>query len=442
MKSITIFLFVPTLILLLFVNRNTMAQNLWSRQSSGTSADLYSIYFLNDSVGYVVGDSGTLLMTRDAGTTWTKRSVGDYTLRAVQFLDSATGYTVGYGDSGGVILKTTDGGSKWDTITTKANGLCLALHFMNEDTGLVVGYGHFIVKTTDGGNTWLDLSHVVGTSIYINDVYFLNDSVGFLAAGDCGPGFPCPDQVDYLGQIRKTMDGGNTWPGGFGTFGSFSSVTFANDSTGFAVGLWGAFKRTADAGTTWDGLGANPFYHFNEYELWRVDFMSPDTGWLVGTSDSLGRIGFIASTVDGAYHWTEEDSVTTGGVHDVFLYGRRHMWAVGGGGTILRRSGTTPVKVPSNLPEKFSLNQNYPNPFNPSTVITYQLTMNSQVSLKIYDILGREVKTLADEEETAGQHAVLWEGTDYDGRQVASGVYYYRLITPSGSITKKAVLIR
>jgi photosystem II stability/assembly factor-like uncharacterized protein len=419
MKSITISLFVPTLILLLFVDRNTVAQNLWSRQNSGTSADLYGIYFLNDSVGYVVGDSGTLLTTRDAGTTWTKRSVGDYTLRAVQFLDSTTGYTVGYGDSGGVILKTTDGGSKWDTITTKANGLCLALHFMNKDTGLVVGYGHFIIKTTDGGDTWIDLSHVVGTSIYINDIYFLNDSVGFLTAGDCGPGFPCPPATDYLGQIKKTTDGGNTWSG-FATFGSFSAVSFGSDSIGFALGgSSGLYSySTIDGGTTWQPAHSNlQKYFYYGGEVWQLAFISPDTGWAVGTPDSSGSKGLVASTVDGGQNWRVEDSVTTGTLHNIVLTNRIFAWIVGATGTILRRLGTTPVKVPSNLPEKFSLNQNYPNPFNPSTVISYQLTINSRVTLKIYDILGREVKTLVDETQTAGQHTVLWEApTMTDGR--------------------------
>lgn len=96
----------------------------------------------------------------------------------------------------------------------------------------------------------------------------------------------------------------------------------------------------------------------------------------------------------------------------------------------------------NNLPDRFTLYQNYPNPFNPSTAISYQLTAVSRVTLKIYDILGREVKTLVEERETAGQHVVYWDGTDRYGRRVASGIYYYRLATPGGSITRKAVLIK
>ncbi len=96
----------------------------------------------------------------------------------------------------------------------------------------------------------------------------------------------------------------------------------------------------------------------------------------------------------------------------------------------------------NNLPDNFALFQNYPNPFNPSTTISYQLSAVSDVALKIYDVLGREVRTLVNQGQTAGQHVVQWDGTDQNGRRVASGVYYYRLTTPNGSITKKAVLVK
>ncbi len=94
-------------------------------------------------------------------------------------------------------------------------------------------------------------------------------------------------------------------------------------------------------------------------------------------------------------------------------------------------------------PEQFILNQNYPNPFNPSTVISYQLSTVSHVTLKIYDALGREVKTLInDEEESPGTHSVVWNGTDRQGDCVSSGVYFYQLTTDEGTQTKKAVYLK
>ena len=88
-------------------------------------------------------------------------------------------------------------------------------------------------------------------------------------------------------------------------------------------------------------------------------------------------------------------------------------------------------------PTRFSLEQNYPNPFNPSTTITYSLPRMEQVTLKVYDVLGREVKTLVDERGSAGNHHVTFNA---DG--LASGVYFYRLQSGSHILVKKLMLIK
>jgi ELWxxDGT repeat protein len=79
------------------------------------------------------------------------------------------------------------------------------------------------------------------------------------------------------------------------------------------------------------------------------------------------------------------------------------------------------------LPEKFKINQNYPNPFNPETAIIYELPKQSHVTLKIFDILGKEVRTLVNEVKPVGTHRLLWDGRDEHGAILASGVYFYRL---------------
>jgi serine protease AprX len=82
---------------------------------------------------------------------------------------------------------------------------------------------------------------------------------------------------------------------------------------------------------------------------------------------------------------------------------------------------------PSEQPTEYLLEQNYPNPFNPETRIAYWLPSQSSVTLRIFDILGQEVRTLVEETQAAGSHRSGWDGTDVNGRNVASGVYLYRL---------------
>jgi subtilisin family serine protease len=94
------------------------------------------------------------------------------------------------------------------------------------------------------------------------------------------------------------------------------------------------------------------------------------------------------------------------------------------------------------IPGAFSLSQNYPNPFNTATAITFSLSRKSDVTLDIYNILGRKVVTLIDRELQAGEHRVEWDGTSVDGSTVASGIYFYRLQATESSAVRKMLLLR
>jgi len=94
------------------------------------------------------------------------------------------------------------------------------------------------------------------------------------------------------------------------------------------------------------------------------------------------------------------------------------------------------------VPNKFALDQNYPNPFNPSTTIRYQLPINTQVALVIYNLMGQKVKTLVSDFQMAGYYSFTWNGRDNTQRKVSSGVYIYRLITDKIIITKKMILLK
>lgn len=95
------------------------------------------------------------------------------------------------------------------------------------------------------------------------------------------------------------------------------------------------------------------------------------------------------------------------------------------------------LKVSDQTPNAFYLFQNYPNPFNPVTIIEYSLPTAENISIKIYDILGKEVKTLFEGRQSAGQYR-----HQFDGSKLASGVYFYRLQTNSHSTVKKMILMR
>jgi len=89
------------------------------------------------------------------------------------------------------------------------------------------------------------------------------------------------------------------------------------------------------------------------------------------------------------------------------------------------------------VPEEFALYQNYPNPFNPNTTIRYQLTQENKVIIKIYDILGAEVRTLLNEKKKPGVYEV-----DFNAANLPSGTYIYRIIAGKFVETKKMILLK
>jgi flagellar hook assembly protein FlgD len=91
----------------------------------------------------------------------------------------------------------------------------------------------------------------------------------------------------------------------------------------------------------------------------------------------------------------------------------------------------------NNIPKAFALSQNYPNPFNPSTIISWQLAASSDVSVKVYDALGKEVATLINEKQNAGSHQI-----EFKAKGLASGIYYYRIKAGKFTETKKMILLR
>ncbi len=89
------------------------------------------------------------------------------------------------------------------------------------------------------------------------------------------------------------------------------------------------------------------------------------------------------------------------------------------------------------MPQSFELYQNYPNPFNPATIIRYELPTDAHVLIKLFDILGREIKTLVDESKEAGYHQIT-----LDASQLASGIYFYKMVAGSYVAVKKLVVMK
>ena len=105
-------------------------------------------------------------------------------------------------------------------------------------------------------------------------------------------------------------------------------------------------------------------------------------------------------------------------------------------------AGPTSVGDQGSLPREFSLNQNYPNPFNPTTTIEVVLPEQSNISLTIYDLLGRKIKSFENERVPTGVHSIVWDGTSSSGSAVSSGVYFYQLHAGNQVFTRRMMLLK
>lgn len=138
------------------------------------------------------------------------------------------------------------------------------------------------------------------------------------------------------------------------------------------------------------------------------------------------------------------DDRMSAGMYGVFSFQQGYAGIPGYYDNIVVNSLLTSVDDNSEtgLPDGFSLEQNYPNPFNPDTQISYQLTTSGYISLNIYDLLGREIKTLVSKEQASGNYTVSWDGKDESGNIVPSGIYLYTLKAGSFTESKKMILMK
>ncbi len=145
------------------------------------------------------------------------------------------------------------------------------------------------------------------------------------------------------------------------------------------------------------------------------------------------KLCFSSPTLKALLFYDGQTGKLTYAPFQTALYNPR--WFVQGG-TVLSSTEST------QLPAEFKLFDNYPNPFNPKTAISYQLVANSFVTLRVYDVLGRAIKTLDNGVKEPGVHSVQWNGTNDRGEAVSSGVYLYQLRAGNSVMTRKMILAK
>jgi len=388
------------------------------------NTSLYSIHFINKLTGWAAGERGTLLYTDNGSDIWQRRAFSDTTafINKILFLNSNTGFI---GANYGKIFRTTDSGNTWEIYLTGTNSVIQYMSFINISTGFISTTNGEIYKTTNTGTNWSLIKNF--NAQFYEDIHFFDENKGLISKSIYG-----------VNDILMTTNGGIDWNSVFVPACELRDFYFIDQNTGYVSGTSKIYK-TINGGQNW--TLSNSFTSASMYSIYSIG----DKVWACGGS------GKILYSSNGGSNWQTQDSKTNQTLNSIVFLDSSVGYVCGSAGYIGKttNSGTVFIsKISNTVPPSIYLEQNYPNPFNPKTKIRFDVANGfpvrtsgndppRRVVLKVYDIMGREVQTLVNESLKPGTYEV-----SFDGSQLTSGVYFYKLIAGNFVETKKMLLIK
>ncbi|MBZ0203577.1 MAG: T9SS type A sorting domain-containing protein [Ignavibacteria bacterium] len=369
-----------------FIMRTTNRGDDWFIQFSGTAQfpGMKKIIFINTNTGYCCGNflyngSTQLVKTTNSGINWFSLNTPDpfFVVDDMQIISEDTIYLAVSSPSSGGVFFTSNGGSNWVRQASLGPANPDHIYMYNSRIGFA---GQFsgaprLFKTTNSGMNWFSLNDTGFT-----DMYFADSLTGWMS----------------MGWMKKTTNGGLNWirqtlpSGGNIITTGISRFVNINRDTIWGVGGWvfypgngnrGILYRTTNQGTNWLYQIPDTSIHIPVYSF--PQFINKNIGWV------------YASGIGGIH--------TTNGGDTNFIVGLQ--------------------QVSNEMPKEYMLYQNYPNPFNPNTNIKYQIRNNrAKIRLSVFDVTGKHIIDLVDQEQNAGTYEVDFSGSGY-----ASGVYFYKL---------------
>ena len=425
---------VPILLLSLSPLRAQDAAGTWSLLAASPfhSYRFEDGSFIDPDTGWVVNPDGEIWGTTDGGASWTFLDAVPAYLRSTVFVNDQHGF-VGTLNASNVLYETTDGTTFTDISERidgpTPSGIC-GLWAVSED--VIYGVGWYaspahLVKTTDGGQTWTSrsMSEYIGSLV---DVYFWDEQRGIAVGGSNGAG------STSRAVVLMTEDGGDTWtvrhrssePGEWSW-----KITFPTPTTGYVSvegnGFPAKVLKTTDGGMTWVERTIP-----NSNDLQGLGFITEDIGWASGR-------GRTSVTTDGGDTWAPLP--LDGSINRFEFFGDTLGYAMGRRIFALTRPTSTDAEGAPSTPVT-AITAGFPNPFAAMATIQFETGTTGDVTLKVYDVLGRRVATLAEGIRSAGTHELTWDGTTEEGRLLASGTYLLRLTAGDRVATRRLTVLR
>jgi photosystem II stability/assembly factor-like uncharacterized protein len=392
-------------------------------------------------------DTAIVFHSPDAGNTWEEQEIlTQRTFFDVFFLDESNGWT------GGLIADawhTSDGGVNWQRQGQGASKFFTRVFFVDPTHGWAAAGSAIMGRWDEGFQTWEQI--ILPNPPFSADtcdfygVVFIDTLKGWICAGR----FPEDETLFWGGQgyIATSEDGGRNWTlQQRDTEHDLFDIDFVDYEHGWVVGgrdstLRGYAARTTDGGQTWSGQ------ELPEYGMLRaVDFVDPLHGWAVG------RVGTIIHTTDGGQIWLPQASGVDSTLFDVefvdpligMASGLDAVLFTDDGGSTWRRSVVGAVAEPGRrdrrdgpdgLQVTLSLTAT-------GAAIQYELARDAHVDLSVFDSQGRRVRTVESGLRSGGRYRAAWDGRDAQGRPVSAGVHFVLLAGPDWALSRKVIPLR
>ena len=406
------FLFVVFLcgMLLLFFPTITQAQWVKTSINSSITGGRCFATCSNGAGGtnFFVGTNGGVYLSTNNGSSWSLQDSGFYDVTSLVGLDTNLIAV----ESANEIWVSTNFGTSWNYSFSFENSFAIAAN----GSDIFLGeweYGIYI--STDIGSTWHQkdnglTNYIVLSFAFIGQNIFAATEDGVCLSTDNGNswtavdnGLPSPTFFGILNVSALTASGNNL-------FAEVNNTVYLSTDNGSSwnglTGISSVNVLTASGNTVFAGTDVGVYLSSNNGISW------------IPANTGLSDISTLSLAVMGTnlFVQTSDNNVWMRPLSELI----------------------TAVKGKEDqLPAQFRLDQNYPNPFNPSTTINYSIPKAGLVTLKVYDVLGKEVATLVNEEEPSGNYHV-----QFNTSKLASGVYLYRLSEGNSVMTKKLILLK
>ena len=456
----------------------TLLLGMYRSTNNGTSWTPINVGLTDSSVIDLTMGSGNKIFaatfdgvfsSADNGENWLQGNAGLLNTDVYCLRQSSTG-TLLAGTFRGGVFRSTDQGANW---TQSNNGLTtirskIVNAFAVKQNGMVfAGTRGRIFRSEDDGATWITPANNGLTSTWINKLAVNTTGEVFAATQDSG--------------IYRSTNDGQSWTKIYGDSQRIAVYSLAINRQGHIfAGTYRSFDerfiRSTDNGLTWTTLQPAPLFYStidaiafdstnriyagtsgiadvyistDNGNSWRESRLSSSTlyGSVFDIAVDYNGHAYVTTYGSGVFRSTDQgftwvplnSGLTVSSLYSIATNATGYIF-VGGAGKGVFRSSQPTTSVDENMagiPTGIVLYQNYPNPFNPSTKISYSVSKAGFVSLVIYDVLGREVSRLIQENKPAGEYSVTWNASD-----VPSGVYFYRLTAGAYTETKKMLLMR